>query len=163
DQKSSIRPLIRRDRAVLGARTPMLAIFTNTAYDFIGKRRWAYAISVAVMLLGLVSMIVKGGLRYDIDFAGGTLVEVRLAQPTPGARIRSRLAAGGLGESIIQVFENPRDVLIRTHVAMTNATELSQRITGALDPSGTGPPEIRRIEVVGPQIGHELRKQALYA
>ena len=141
----------------------MFAIFTNTSYDFIGKRRWAYAVSVAIMLIGLVSMIVKGGLKYDIDFTGGTLVEVRLAQPLPVATIRARLVAAGLGESIIQVFENPRDVLIRTHVAMTSAAELGRRITGALDPSGTGPPEIRRMEFVGPQIGHELRKQALLA
>ncbi len=141
----------------------MLAIFTNTHYDFIGKRRWAYAVSVAVMLIGLASMIVKGGLKYDIDFTGGTLVEVRLAQPAPVATIRSRLTAAGLGESIIQVFENPRDVLIRTHLALTNATDLRRRIVTALDPDGTGPPEIRRMEFIGPQIGQELRKQALYA
>src|SRR5262245_34485701 len=141
----------------------MLAIFTNTSYDFIGKRRWAYAVSVAVMLLGLASMVVKGGLRYDIDFTGGTLVEVRLAQPVPIATIRSRLTAAGLGESIIQVFENPRDALIRTHLTMTNASELSRRIISALDPSGSAPPEIRRMEFIGPQIGAELRKQALYA
>ena len=49
----------------------MLAIFTNPAFDFIGKRRWAYVVSVAVMLLALGSMLVKGGLHYDIDFTGG--------------------------------------------------------------------------------------------
>jgi preprotein translocase subunit SecF len=59
----------------------MLAIFSNPSYDFIGKRRWAYAVSVAVMLLGLGSMLVKGGLQHDIDFTGGALVEVRRAQP----------------------------------------------------------------------------------
>jgi len=128
----------------------MLAIFTNTAYDFIGKRRWAYAMSVAVMLLGLGSMVVKGGLRYDIDFTGGTLLEARLAQPLPVASIRARLTDAGLGESIIQVFENPRDVLIRTHLTLTNATELSRQIVGALDPTGIGAPEIRRMEFIGP-------------
>jgi preprotein translocase subunit SecF len=92
---------------------PMRAIFTNTSYDFIGKHRWAYAVSVLVMLLGLGSMYVKGGLRYDIDFTGGTLVELRLAQPTPLTTIRSRLTAVGLGDSIIQVFDDPRDVLVR--------------------------------------------------
>jgi preprotein translocase subunit SecF len=141
----------------------MLAIFTNTAYDFIGKRRWAYAISVAVMLIGLISMIVKGGLRYDIDFTGGTLVEVRLPQPVPITTIRARLTAAGFGESIIQVFGDPRDVLIRTHLTLTNATELGQRIIGALGQGGTDAPEIRRMEFIGPQIGHELRKHALYA
>ena len=75
----------------------MLAIFANTSYDFIGKRRWAYAASVVLMLLGLASILLKGGLQYDIDFTGGTLVEMRLAKPTPIGVIRSRLAAIGLG------------------------------------------------------------------
>ena len=140
-----------------------LAIFTNTSYDFIGKRLWAYAVSVLIMLLGLGSIFVKGGLQYDIDFTGGTLVEVRLAQPVPIGVIRSRLAAVGLGDSIIQAVDNARDVLIRTHVSQATATELSQRIVKALDPEGAGAIEVRRVDMVGPQIGSELRKQALYA
>src|SRR5215831_19312202 len=124
----------------------MLAIFTNTAYDFIGKRRWAYAVSVAVMLLGLGSMLVKGGLRYDIDFTGGTLVEVRLAQPEPIGAIRTRLAAVGLGDSIIQSLGGQRDVLIRTHASQKSATELSGQIVGALEQAGTGTPEVLRVE-----------------
>ena len=115
------------------------------------------------MFLGLGSMIVKGGLQYDIDFTGGTLVELRLAQPVPLGEIRSRLSTVGLGDSIIQIFDDPRDVLIRTHLSSTNATELSRRIVSALDPGGTAAPEIRRVESVGPQIGAELRQQALYA
>ena len=141
----------------------MLTIFTNPAYDFIGKRRWAYALSIAVMLLGVGSMIVKGGLQYDIDFTGGTLVELRLAQPAPVAAIRSRLTAVGLGESIIQVFDDPRDVLIRTHLSSTDTAELSRRIVNALGSDGATAPEIRRVESVGPQIGSELRRQAVYA
>ena len=141
----------------------MLAIFTNPSYDFIGKRRWAYAVSVAVMLLGLASMFAKGGLQYDIDFTGGTLVELRLAQPAPLEEIRSRLTTVGLRESIIQIFDDPRDILIRTQLSPADPTELSRRIVSALDPSGTSAPEIRRVEFVGPQIGDELRKQAVYA
>jgi preprotein translocase subunit SecF len=141
----------------------MRAIFTDTAYDFIGKRVWAYAVSVAVMVLGVGSMVVKGGLQYDIDFTGGALVELRLAQPTPVGVIRSRLAGKGLGDSIIQIFDNPTDVLIRTHLSQMTATDLSRRIVEALEADGTGPPQIRRVELVGPQIGSELRLQALYA
>ena len=141
----------------------MLTIFTNTSYDFIGKRRWAYALSLAVMLIGLASIVVKGGLRYDIDFTGGGLVELRMPQPVRIEEIRSRLVATGLGDSIIQLFDNPRDVLIRTHLSQTTTTELSQRIIEALNPSGTAPPEVLRVDVVGPQIGAELRTQALYA
>jgi preprotein translocase subunit SecF len=115
------------------------------------------------MLLGLASIFLKGGLQYDIDFTGGALVELRLATATPIGVIRSRLAAAGLGDSVIQIFDNPRDVLIRTHLSKTSATELSRRIAEALDPDRTGGPEVRRVDVVGAQIGSELRTQALYA
>jgi preprotein translocase subunit SecF len=141
----------------------VLTIFTNPDYDFIGRRRWAYAVSVALMLVALGSIVVKGGLQYDIDFTGGTLIEVRMPQAVSVGTIRARLAAVGLGHSLIQVFGDSRDVLIRTQVAETNSAELSQRVRDALDPDRAGAPEIRRVEFVGPQIGHDLRQQALYA
>jgi preprotein translocase subunit SecF len=141
----------------------VLAIFTNPAYDFIGKRRWAYAVSVALMLLALGSILVKGGLQYDIDFTGGALVEVRMPQALPIGTIRARLATVGLAQSIIQEFGDRRDVLIRARVMTGNATELSQRVRDALTPEGGRAPEIRRVEFVGPQIGQDLRQQAIYA
>lgn len=141
----------------------MLAIFRNPAYDFIGWRRWAYGVSIVLMLLGGASILLKGGLRYDIDFTGGTLVEVRLPQPMPVGTIRSRLTGAGLGESIIQVFGDPRDVLIRTQATEMDPAELSRRVREALGGQEAGAPEIRRVEFVGPQIGQELRRQALYA
>jgi preprotein translocase SecF subunit len=141
----------------------MLEVFRNPAYDFIGWRHWAYGVSAALMLLGLGSILAKGGLRYDIDFTGGTLVEVRLARAMPVGTIRAQLTEAGLGESIIQVFGDPRDVLIRTHTAKTDAAELSRRVADALGGHGAGAAEIRRVEYVGPQIGQELRRQALYA
>ena len=108
----------------------MLAISTSPAYDFIGKRRWADAVSVAVMLLGLTLDFVKGGLHYDIDFTGGTLVEVRLPQPLPLGEIPLAPDRGGTRESIIQIFDDPRDVLIRTQLSRANPTELEPRIVG---------------------------------
>jgi preprotein translocase subunit SecF len=119
--------------------------------------------SVAVMLLGVGSMLARGGLRYDIDFTGGTVVEVRLPEPAAIGDIRSRLTAAGLGDSTIQIFDDPRDVLIRTQVNPASTTELGQRIVRALSRDGAATPEIRRAESVGPQIGDELRRQALYA
>src|SRR5262249_11959864 len=69
----------------------------------------------------------------------------------------------GLGDAIIQGFDNPRDFLIRTQISQTTTTELSQRIVQALDPDGTAKPEVLRADIVGPQIGAGLRTQALYA
>ena len=141
----------------------MLAIFINPTYDFIGQRRWAYAISVAFMLVALGSILVKGGLQYDIDFTGGTLIEVRMPQAVSVGTIRARLAAVGLEYSLIQEFSDSRDVLIRTQIVATNVAELSQRVSDALDPDRVGAPEIRRVESGGPHIGQDLRQQAMYA
>ena len=141
----------------------MLTIFTNPDYDFIGRRRWAYAVSVALMLLALGSIVVKGGLQYDIDFTGGTLIEVRMPQAVSVGTVRARLAAVGLGHSLIQQFGDSRDILIRTQVAATNPAEVNQRVRDALALDQAGAPEIRRVEYVGPQIGHDLRQQAMYA
>jgi preprotein translocase subunit SecF len=140
-----------------------MQIFRNPAYDFIGKRRWAYGVSVALMLLGLGSVLARGGIRYDLDFTGGTLVEIRLPQPMRVEDIRARLTTMGLGESTIQVFGDPRDVLIRSQATGIQPAELGRRMAEVLSGSGAGQAEVRRVEFVGPQIGQELRRQAVYA
>jgi SecD/SecF fusion protein len=55
----------------------VLQLFRDPAYDFIGKRRWTYAFSGLLVLVCLASLAVQG-LRYDIDFTGGTLIQVRV-------------------------------------------------------------------------------------
>jgi len=54
----------------------MIEIFRHPNYNFIGRRRIAYAVSLLAMILGLGSLATRG-LRYDIDFTGGALVQVR--------------------------------------------------------------------------------------
>jgi preprotein translocase subunit SecF len=142
----------------------MIEMFHNPKYDFIGKRRWAYLASLAAILISLTSMVVKGGLRYDIDFTGGTLIQVRFEQPPDIGRIRASLGKIGLGESVIQQFGDPREYIIRMPLTSANQEEVGRRVQGALaaDPS-LGKLEIRRIEFVGPQVGRDLQIQAMYA
>jgi len=54
----------------------------DTKIDFVGFRYVAYCVSAALILLGLVSLVVKGGPRYGIDFAGGIVVQVKFEQKT---------------------------------------------------------------------------------
>ena len=142
----------------------MIEMFHNPKYDFIGKRRWAYLISLAAILISLISMTVKGGLRYDIDFTGGTLVQIRFDQAPDIGKIRASLAKIGLGESVIQQFGDPREYIVRMPLTAVNQEEVGRRFQGALaaDP-GLGKFEIRRIEFVGPQVGRDLQLQAMYA
>ncbi len=142
----------------------MIELFRNPNYNFIGRRRWAYLASVVFIAIGLGSMVAKGGLRYDIDFAGGTLVQVRFAEPPRIEKIRTSLAAVQLGDSIIQEFGDPREFIIRLPLAATSAEEVTRRVQGALaSDASLAKAEIRRVEFVGPQVGKDLQLQAVYA
>lgn len=142
----------------------MIVLFRNPTYNFIGRRRWAYVASALFIAIGVVSMIAQGGLRYDIDFAGGTLIQVRFAEPPQIGRIRASLATIQLGDSIIQEFGDNREFIIRMPLMATSSEEVRRRVEKALGAAGSlGKFEIRRVEFVGPQVGRDLQLQAVYA
>jgi len=142
----------------------MIELFKNPSFDFIGKRRWAYIISILFILAGFGSMVAKGGLRYGIDFSGGTLIQVRFEKPVPVDRIRAALDTVRMGESVIQEFGDTREFLLRLSLAELSSEEVTRRAQQALAEDPTlGTPEIRRVEFVGPQVGRDLQIQAIYA
>lgn len=141
----------------------MLELFRTPNYDFISKRKWAYLASALFILAGLISLVVHGGLRADIDFAGGTLVQVRFERAPTIDKIRSALGTVGLGDSVIQEFGDPREFIIRLKQG-AGKDDIGKTVQKALAAdSGLGPFEIRRAEFVGPQVGRDLQLQALYA
>jgi preprotein translocase subunit SecF len=141
----------------------LIELFRNPNYDFIGKRKWAYTLSIAITLIGLISLAARGGLRYDIDFTGGTLIQVRFERAPTIAQIRTSLGAIWLGESIIQQFGDAQEFIIRLSLAEAGSEEIARRVQGALGANDSlGKFEIRRVEFVGPQVGRELQLQALY-
>ncbi len=144
----------------------MIQLFRNPNYDFIGKRKYAYIVSAIFIAIGLVSLVVKGGLHYDVDFAGGTLVQVRFEQAPTVAAVRSALATTQLGDAVIQEFGDPHEYIMRLPLSAQPASpeEIGKRVQTALSSAATlGKYEIRRVEFVGPQVGRDLQLQALYA
>jgi preprotein translocase subunit SecF len=141
----------------------LIELFRNPNYDFIGKRKWAYIISIAITLIGLISLAARGGLRYDIDFTGGTLIQVRYDKPATVDQVRRGLDEIKLGNSVIQQFGDAREFMIRLPQGEGKTEELSTRLQGALSHAAGGQVEIRRVEFVGPQVGRDLQLQALYA
>jgi len=141
----------------------MIEMFRTPNYNFIGRRRLAYAVSIVALLIGLGSLATRG-LKYDIDFTGGTLVQVRFEQRPEIAKIRAALAKMAVGDSIIQEFGDPREYIIRLPLTSTTSEEVAKKIGQALaaDPA-LGKSEIRRVEFVGPQVGKELQRDAIYA
>jgi preprotein translocase subunit SecF len=80
----------------------MIELFKQPNIDWMGKAKYFYALSGLLLLAGIISVVSQGGIRYGLDFKGGTNVDVRFAQPPNIDRLRSGLAAQGLGNSEIQ-------------------------------------------------------------
>jgi preprotein translocase subunit SecF len=141
----------------------MMQMFRNPSYNFIGNRKWAYLVSAVALAVCLASLLVQG-LRYDIDFTGGTLVQVRFERTPSVADIRSALGRVGLGDAVIQEFGEAREFIVRVPLGAVSSEEMGKRVESALaQESSLGKVEVRRVEFVGPQVGRELQQQAIYA
>ena len=141
----------------------MLQIFVNANYDFVGKRRWFYIASLALVVAALLSIAVHRGLNYGIDFTGGTVIQVRFDKPVTVAQVREGLDELKLGSAVIQQFGDVREYLIRLPETGQKPEAITPRIQAALAKAASAQVEIRRVEFVGPQVGRDLQLQALYA
>ena len=143
----------------------MELIKPNINIDFVGKKTIAVVFSLCLILIGIASLVIKGGPNYGIDFAGGTLVQVKFTQNTKAAEIKKALQPLDLGSVVVQQFGDTADeFLIRTQSSSTELEGLSNSIAKALDDKyGAGSVEVRRAEMVGPQVGKDLREKGLMA
>ncbi len=133
--------------------------------DFTGKRMRGFYFSLTLIFISLVSLLIHGGPNYGIDFAGGTLIQVKFNQSVAVEDIRTGLTVMGLENGSVQNFgkQGDNEFLIRTNTPEMSKEGFSHSITEALNASTGSESEIRRIEMVGPQVGQDLRKQALLA
>ncbi|MDD2890652.1 MAG: protein translocase subunit SecF [bacterium] len=133
----------------------MINIFKDTKYDFIGKRKFAYILSLAIIIPGIVSFIVKGGPKYGIDFTGGSLVRLHFEQPIPISDLRAKLSQMGFKEAIIQEEKGTKyDYLIRTYPKEGIGNEICKLFT----PS----PTVVQEDLVGPVISENFRQKAIW-
>ena len=153
----------------------------DTQFDFLGKRRLAGMISLALIAVGIASLLVRG-LNFGIDFTGGTLVEVSYKDSVTVERVREQLKSAQFDGARIQYFGTSRDILIRLPVrTVENSAGISSEImetlrlpyleTVAESPQGGVQQcvselglgeckvQMRRVEFVGPQVGGELTEK----
>lgn len=133
--------------------------------DFIGKRKIAGFLSVALIIGTILSLVIHKGPKYGIDFAGGTLVQVKFTSPVNIKDIKSALLSMGLESSSVQQFgdHSENEYLIRTESSITTNDAFSSNMQTALQSSTGTDADIRRVEMVGPQVGKDLRRKALFA
>jgi preprotein translocase SecF subunit len=127
-----------------------------------GKRKLWYTISAVVILLGIASVAIKK-FHFGIDFLGGTELIIEFNQPPDIAKIRSMMDNSGFPKSEIKGYGEPTRVLLRTE-RQGEGTSVGDSIRAAL--SRTFPdlhPKVLQEQKIGPKVGQELRRNALYA
>lgn len=132
-------------------------------FRFMAMRRLCYLISI-IVIVG--SMVAEGyhGLNLAVDFTGGVVIEAGFSGTADLDRTRAALKTAGYPEVAVQNFGSSKDVLVRLPPLgeKQSANDVTQKIETALravDPSV----QIRRTEVVGPQVGKELVVKGLEA
>lgn len=126
-------------------------------FDFIKNRRIVYIISAVIILVGLISIIFQG-FNLGIDFAGGTLIQIRFDKSVSTTEVRNVLSEFNLSQSTIQNLSG-NEFVIRTEKI---DSEQRKGILSAFRENLTDL-EILRVETVGPVVGENLKKLALYA
>ncbi len=134
--------------------------------DLVGRMKMAFVASMVVVAISVLSLILHGGPNLGIDFAGGTLVQIKFSQKTDANKIRDCLNSIGLENSIIQRFgyDDNNEFLIKTEKSSSALKGVSTKIQEAFNTSyGKEDFEIRRVEVVGPKVGKDLREKGMLA
>ena len=132
-------------------------------FKFVRYNRRAFVVSSVLIIGSLVAFLMQG-LNFGIDFKGGILVEISSSEPVDIGNLRGRMQTLELGEVQIQQFGTPTDVLIR--VAEADGAVSTERDLSAVDAIRQdleGEFEIRRVEIVGPQVSRELIQTGLLA
>ena len=121
-------------------------------------------ISLVTFLLAVFFLATKG-LHFSVEFTGGTLMEVHYAQAPDLEKLRKKLEGDGFSEPQVQNFGSSTDVLIRVPLARDgDSNKVSERVLTSLQAVDSGnPPELKRVEFVGPQVGKELASDGAMA
>ncbi len=139
-----------------------MRLFGKTNIDFMGKRRLWYSISATVILIGMVSLAIKG-LDYGIDFLGGTEIIVRFDNPEELGAMRDALLRGGITKGEVKSYGSERDFVLRTTEQGTGST-VGDKMRATLKQSFPANNfEVLKEDKIGPKIGAELRQKAFWA
>jgi preprotein translocase subunit SecF len=133
-----------------------------TQFPFMATRKVWYALSVVLMIASFVSFATRG-LNLGIDFTGGVSVEASFPGAANVDAVRRKLQGAGFAEPQVQNFGSSRDIAIRLPPAPAqNGAAIRAKLDQTLKSIDSGA-QILRLDVVGPQVGNELKKSAIMA
>jgi preprotein translocase subunit SecF len=139
-----------------------MRFFGKTTIDFMAKRNIWYIVSATIILIGMASLAFRG-IDYGIDFLGGTEQVVSFTQAVPIGDVRGVMDRAGFPKAEIKTFGSDRDVLIRV-TEQAEGVVIGDRIRAALKEAfPSNPFTVLKEDKIGPKIGAELRRDAMYA
>jgi preprotein translocase subunit SecF len=139
-----------------------MELFNNAkTYDFMGKNKFIFSISALVMVFSFYLLIVQG-FKYGVDFAGGTVVQIRYDKAPDTEKIKEILKQSEFKGAEIQEYGKPEEILVRFQTTSSSVTtDTGDAIAKVL--ASTGRFEVRRVEIIGPKVGDELRTKGIMA
>jgi len=144
-------------------------LFGDIQFDWLSRRRMFFTFSALLLIVGMASILIKGTLRYGVDFRGGVIVYVRFLEQPQIDELRAYVQDGGAPGSEIQEIRGAGtegfEYVIQVDQALVEEDLGRGRelVTAALDEGYPGGFEILQTESVGPKIGSDLRRQAVLA
>jgi len=134
----------------------------KTSYPFMGTRQRWYIVSAVLIVGALISFAVRG-LNLGIDFTGGVVLELEFPQAADLDKVRGTLGSAGFAHAAVQSFGTSREVMVRLLPQKGEDTnKVAQNVLGAIK-SYEPRVQLRRTEVVGPQVGAELANKGAMA
>jgi preprotein translocase subunit SecF len=130
--------------------------------DFVGKMKYAIIFSVILTTICIASVIIHGGLNLGIDFAGGSIIQIKFQKYMTADNIRGALKSTRLENSIIQQF-GANEFLLRTAESFHDQKLLEENLNKPLTAAFSKDYEIRRVEVVGSKVGVDFQRKAIFA
>ncbi len=146
-----------------------MQFFVGTNIDFVRIRKYGYILSISLLVIGIIFYIMRGGLNYGVDFRGGVSIRVQFTKKVNIGDVRNSLGKIGyagteLKQSVLnQGGKSVEEYIIRFQ-AETESVNAGERVLTQLSKDfGADNVVLRSVETVGPKIGGELRKAAIYA
>lgn len=140
-----------------------MRLFYKTNFDFMKWRKIAISSSATAILIGLVSLIIKGGPEYNIDFLGGTELQIQFQQPKKVQDLRNVLGSINYATAEIKDYGNSKNFLIRfsdTEGIKSTSVKIMTNLRRAFP---LDMPELQASNIIGPKVGEELRISAVLA
>ena len=132
---------------------------TNKTYGFMAKRMPLTAVSAVLIIISLFSLFSKG-LNFGIDFAGGTVIQIKYDKEAPISDIRNILKETSHSNAAITKFGSDQEIIIRiTGSNSSLGNDIGEELKTTL--VNTGNFEIRRVDMVGAKVGGELAEKGL--